>query len=117
MQKQEQDIIFADYSLILEDEEEPIHGHDNLISESVSASVNNLILSLSEKQIACSKIYSNYIEYPLSFLTTMQIPKKDKQHYKFVEPVLISGIVDCIQIYYSYTIEPSKYFTYLFVYF
>ena len=50
----------------------------------------------------------------MSFLTNVYPAVKEKQHYKFVEQQIVSGIADCIQIYYSYTLEPKQYIFHIF---
>jgi len=51
---------------------------------------------------------SKYEEHPLSFLSNSFKTPYNMMHYKFVEQQPISGIADCIQIYYSYTIYPKS---------
>ncbi len=117
-----QDIAFTEYSFLLEDEQEMRYKYDNYIQDCVSSSMNTLLASLlrdSSHDISAHRkidnssvlprLFLDYVQHPLSFLANIHETDKEKQHYKFATQQTISGIADCIQVYYSYTLEPKRY--------
>ena len=94
---------------MLEDEQEMKYKYDTYLSDCFSSALNLITKTNIDCEAILPRLSTQYTYCPLSLLTNVSQTKKEKQHYKFATSQTISGIADCIQVYYSYTIEPKKY--------